>query len=268
MSETFELVEICVPQRIEAIAFSVAVTSGYVGMLFLSFNSGDRDAPRTIASRLLSSVVLAGMCEGYVRTRWSEVDPLTAIGPSGFRDHASAALASIALTLLLYAGHFLARTDPWVASPRELYSLWKAPQRWLSLRSYVMAPLVEEIVFRQQALLMWRCFSLSLRILGPALLFGAAHLHHARTNGIQTAFIQFGYTSLFGLYAAVLWLNSGTLAAPLAAHVMCNCLELPDFDAISRHSRSKTIATVNVAALVLFCYTLGNSRALFRNIYI
>lgn len=45
---------------------------------------------------------------------------------------------------------------------------------------------------------------------------------------------QFLYTSIFGWYAAWLFVRSGHLAAPVAVHAACNALGFPDFERMSR----------------------------------
>jgi membrane protease YdiL (CAAX protease family) len=45
---------------------------------------------------------------------------------------------------------------------------------------------------------------------------------------------QFLYTSIFGWYAAWLFVRSGHLAAPVAVHAACNALGFPDFERMNR----------------------------------
>lgn len=254
----------CTPTWSKAVAFSVVVTSSYVGMLYLPFNRGDRNQPRAIASRILSSIVLAFLCSIYTRTSFTRQEYGTPDVSTTLLDYTGAALVTAALTLLLYTGHFLARLDGRIATPRISSSLRTKQQRWLFLRNYILAPLVEEIVFRQQALLMWRCFPMWMRVIGPASLFGVAHLHHVSTVGLPVALLQFNYTFVFGMYAAVLLMHSGTIVAPVTAHVLCNVLELPDFNAIARHKRSRLIMAMYAVALALFSCLLYRSRDIFE----
>lgn len=51
------------------------------------------------------------------------------------------------------------------------------------------------------------------------------------------ALFQAVYTSLFGAYATWLLLVTGSLAAPVAAHVACNALGVPDFGAMAADNR-------------------------------
>lgn len=49
--------------------------------------------------------------------------------------------------------------------------------------------------------------------------------------------MQFAYTTVFGWYASLLLLRTGHLAAPVAAHALCNGLGLPRFAAAARYPR-------------------------------
>lgn len=79
---------------------------------------------------------------------------------------------------------------------------------------------------------------LATTVLVSPLVFGLAHAHHYyefRTThpGVPAAAallrsaLQLGYTTLFGAYATFAYLRTGSLAAALAAHVLCNCMGLP-----------------------------------------
>lgn len=94
-----------------------------------------------------------------------------------------------------------------------------------------MLPLLSSAQFRDATL-----------VLSCPLFFGAAHLHHAwelhTVGGIPlracllSASLQCAYTSAFGALATLLLLRTGTLAAPLSAHVFCNWMGLPAFGRI------------------------------------
>lgn len=111
------------------------------------------------------------------------------------------------------------------------------------LRNYLVGPLTEELVFRSTILVPLFFAGLSrarLVFLTPAF-FGIAHAHHAwnvfvqggRTKqaavrGALIATVQLAYTGVFGWYANFLFLRSGTVLAPMAAHVFCNVMGLPN----------------------------------------
>lgn len=70
------------------------------------------------------------------------------------------------------------------------------------------------------------------------LYFGIAHVHHIYENRVrnpQQPFIQsiaislfqFTYTSLFGFFAAFVFLRTGNIYAAILAHTFCNWMGLP-----------------------------------------
>jgi prenyl protein peptidase len=67
--------------------------------------------------------------------------------------------------------------------------------------------------------------------------FGIAHFHHMierirRGQDIQTAFFissfQFAYTTIFGMYSALLFVRTGHLASCVVVHGFCNFMGFPD----------------------------------------
>jgi prenyl protein peptidase len=52
---------------------------------------------------------------------------------------------------------------------------------------------------------------------------------------------QFAYTTLFGMYAAFLFIRTGNVAAPCVAHAFCNVMGFPDFGEIGRLNGWKRI---------------------------
>lgn len=110
------------------------------------------------------------------------------------------------------------------------------------MRNYVVGPVTEEFVYRACCItaLEWGGISQSACVWYSPLLFGAAHLHHAygryrmsvaniTTDIVSTTLMQFTYTTVFGWYAAYLYINSHRLIVPVLVHVFCNAMGLPDF---------------------------------------
>ncbi len=60
---------------------------------------------------------------------------------------------------------------------------------------------------------------------------------------------QFAYTTLFGMYAAFLFIRTGHVAAPCVAHAFCNVMGFPDFGDIGRQKGWKR--TVLASAFVI-----------------
>lgn len=72
----------------------------------------------------------------------------------------------------------------------------------------------------------------------PPLFFGTCHLHHGwgmvNTHGLSAqvvavCLLQFAYTTLFGWYAAWVFLATGSILAAMAVHALCNVMGLPPF---------------------------------------
>ena len=104
-----------------------------------------------------------------------------------------------------------------------------------------MGPLTEELCFRacvlplliEAGITRWRA------VRAAPLVFGLAHVHHGRrrvvddgvplSHAVIETTVQFAYTSLFGAFASYSFCRTHRLSAPVAAHVLCNYLGLPEF---------------------------------------
>lgn len=72
---------------------------------------------------------------------------------------------------------------------------------------------------------------------------------------------QFAYTTLFGWLATFLFLRTGHLAAPLAAHVFCNWAGFPPFGEMWEHPRAIVLLLTTAGGLVTFVLQLGRMTA-------
>ncbi|ONH96202.1 hypothetical protein PRUPE_7G112900 [Prunus persica] len=107
-------------------------------------------------------------------------------------------------------------------------------------RTYVVAPLTEELVFRACMLPLLLCggFQKSTVIFLCPIFFSLG--------------LQLGYTVVFGSYASFLFIQTGHFLAPLVAHAFCNFMGLPVLV-----SRGKGIVSVaSVAGIVGFLWLL------------
>lgn len=120
----------------------------------------------------------------------------------------------------------------------SLFSTTSSNERWVCLRNRIIAPVMEEVLFRRCIVpILWSTGMCTTRIVLVApIFFGTAHLHHAflrwhqasaRTIVLQT-FFQFLYTSVFGTYATYAYLRTGSTAAVVMSHAFCNGMGLPD----------------------------------------
>ncbi|KAL5105320.1 CAAX prenyl protease 2 [Taenia crassiceps] len=107
------------------------------------------------------------------------------------------------------------------------------------LRNIVIAPLVEEIIFRGCILfhLQRRFDSCAALCLGSGLLFSISHFHHvvekvyaglAVREALLDVLSQVLMTAMFGVYSTLLVLRSGHIAAAVGVHSLCNAMGMPD----------------------------------------
>ncbi|KAK3049544.1 CAAX prenyl protease [Extremus antarcticus] len=119
---------------------------------------------------------------------------------------------------------------------------------WTGYRNLLIAPISEEVVFRALTIPLFLLAKTSPTriVFTTPLVFGLAHLHHlveflqARTptghrwppaqiwlSGILLSLFQFSYTSLFGFFAAFVFLRTGNTWAVIVAHSFCNRMGVP-----------------------------------------
>lgn len=236
----------------EAIIVSVIWTAIYVLVLYLPFNSGPRDARRTIISRLVTLSIVAMGFELHLNLRLGQ--EMRLFSSDFWRDGRPfwhtirAVIVGTFLTALLYTGH-IAVTPPRplvAALHRGGFAGWH-----VHVRNYVLAPLLEEIVFRRQFIHLYSCRTITGTFLAAAL-FALAHVHHVHTMGLTVVLFQMTYTFLFGVYALMLYIHTQSIWSSFAAHVVCNVLELPDLAAIAAHPLKRLIIAGYLAAVIMF----------------
>ncbi|EPS57871.1 hypothetical protein M569_16946, partial [Genlisea aurea] len=140
---------------------------------------------------------------------------------------------------------FFLNTFKWAVSTTSDVSSW---------RTYVVAPLSEELVFRACMIPLLLCggFDTYNVVFLCPVFFSLAHLNHLyefyqqkNCSFLKACLVvgfQLGYTVVFGAYASFLIIRTGHLWAPLAAHVFCNSMGLPVI-----HSRKSGIITAAFA---------------------
>lgn len=120
-----------------------------------------------------------------------------------------------------------------------LQHLSQPETRHLPLRNVVFAPVAEEIVFRAVlgAWLLAAGVRPALAMTVGPLSFAAAHAHHAWQRWVKGealtvvllgGTVTLAYTWVFGVIAWWILLRTGSLPAAIAAHMLCNCLGLPN----------------------------------------
>jgi prenyl protein peptidase len=139
----------------------------------------------------------------------------------------------------------------------------------LALRDYVFAPVTEEWAFRACMVpaLCLDGWSFASAVAVAPIFFGAAHLHHVHEavvyqgRPLRAALIamcfQMTYTTVFGWYASWLFVRTGHLAAPVAAHAFCNLLGFPDFLRMSMHRYKVPLLASLVLSILIFSVSLA-----------
>ncbi|PRW32845.1 CAAX prenyl protease 2-like [Chlorella sorokiniana] len=168
----------------------------------------------------------------------------------------AAALLPLALTAVLFAGPLLQ-----LATDRRRRHARLALPPLTLLRNLVVAPLVEEFVFRSCMLsyLLACGTSPAAAVAFSPLLFAASHLHHvydltrfqghSLRSALAAVAFQFSYTALFGWLAAWLFVCSRHLAAAALPHAFCNLMGPPMPPPHGAPGRSKILAAYTLGIL-------------------
>lgn len=138
----------------------------------------------------------------------------------------------------------------------------------ISARNYIVAPFCEEFVFRACMVpLLLPHLGVFWTILLCPLFFGVAHLHHffewlwngdtSIVEAVVGLIAQVGYTSIFGMFSAFLFVRTGHLVSPVLAHALCNMLGLPPVDRLMKHPHRVALATLYVVGLLTFILLLA-----------
>lgn len=113
---------------------------------------------------------------------------------------------------------------------------------WTGWRNLVAGPVTEEWMFRSLFIplhLLAKMHPTRIVFITP-LYFGIAHIHHfyeftlthpeaPLAMALLRSIVQFTYTSIFGSFAAFVFLRTGSLYAAIVAHSFCNWAGLPRF---------------------------------------
>ncbi|XP_044727941.1 CAAX prenyl protease 2 isoform X2 [Chrysoperla carnea] len=180
-----------------------------------------------------------------------------------------ATIIPLLLTMVLFMGplSMQAYSGIWKLYAEPVY-WWSNIRNVIWLRSHVVAPLSEEFTFRACMLpLLLPCFRPMTAIFIGPLFFGVAHFHHMIERiktGIdfKTALLvscfQFSYTTIFGAYAAYLFLKTGHFIAPFIAHAFCNHMGFPDFTELNSYKPKQRAIVISlfIVGLLSWCYLL------------
>ncbi|EER28999.1 hypothetical protein D8B26_000739 [Coccidioides posadasii str. Silveira] len=234
-----------------AVVLSIACTLLYVVPLYMSKASRpsptlSRDAPSVIKYRVRAVMTACFICSLgtlYLIVSKGHTTYLEALRFLGWWPLGPLEIVkSLFLTAILFLGFLFERGIAegqwrnWI----RWQSLIEPLTEWAGWRNYVAGPITEEVVFRSIIValhLMAKISPTSIVFVSP-LYFGIAHVHHFYEFKLTHAYaplgtmlfrtvFQFAYTTIFGWYAAFLYLRTGSLFAVIAVHSFCNCCGVP-----------------------------------------
>ncbi|CAM9674167.1 unnamed protein product [Chrysoparadoxa australica] len=159
-------------------------------------------------------------------------------------------------------------------------AIWEAAQdrafveggKWPIARNLIVGPLTEELVYRACfiPLLLSSGVNRGTAIWCSPVLFGLSHVHHIRERlrsgcsvvaALLPSLVQLTYTTLFGAYAAFVFIGSSCLTSTVLVHSFCNCMGVPDLSfarpAGAFSSSGQLSALYSARHVIWACYLLG-----------
>ncbi|KAK9380630.1 CAAX protease self-immunity-domain-containing protein [Kockiozyma suomiensis] len=227
------------------------LTALYVGVLYIHPGSRpsatiSRNDSNVIKYRVIAitiSTVIAAVMTSWILNGWQfSLNPLYIMvslrmlpAPSFFELFRS----SLLITAILFVGPLTEKlifSQGWREFDQSFKTIFRS---WINLRNYIIGPFTEEIFFRSCiiSLELQSRMSPKTAIFVTPLYFGIAHLHHAYESYIQNpaylkivilnSLFHFAFTTIFGWYAAFLFMRTGSFWQPFIAHVLCNLMGVP-----------------------------------------
>ncbi|CAA7400217.1 unnamed protein product [Spirodela intermedia] len=277
-----------------AVGACSAMSLLYVGILYAPGLILRLPPPKTVNSFLIRRFICVAIASlismlacAILLGLWG-FDPAPSIfGIFGIRlDHLwRAVFIPTLLTSLVYTGSLVSKVVIFFQSPVEaetssrwslmeitgrqiLDSILNVGSNMLFWRSFLVAPVTEEIVFRACMIPLLLCGgfkTLSIIFFSP-IFFSLAHLNHFLELYCQRGYsflrasmvvgLQLGYTVIFGGYASFLFLRTGNLICPIMAHVFCNMMGLPAVSSSQAKGLTRVGFAVGVAGFLLVLFPL------------
>ena len=254
-----------------AVAACFGLATSFVISLYLADVGLPRDHPTTIKRRVfvISMVTLLSPWSLLLLADTVSLDVTSLLHTLGLKTDGliTAVIYPSLLVFSLYFGYILQRATHHDEEDEGILAQLRS-ERWdILLRNFVVAPIVEEIVFRSCMV------PLLLPHLGPhwtifvcPLFFGVAHIHHmfdhlrsgsmTVTQALFNVLLQTCYTSLFGMFSAHLFIRTGHVISAIVAHTLCNILGLPDIFDVPQHRHPILVGGTYILGFGTFLYLL------------
>lgn len=225
-----------------ASSLSILCTFFYVSVLYLLPSARptktiSKDSPRVIKSRIFL-VTCASIASALVTVSIGKTTNDTWLSSAtrvlGLPFKGSQVVSSLLLTATLFSGPLYER----LIVDRDFLSLYPITS-WVGFRNLIAGPISEEFVFRSciVPLHLFAGQSIGKIVLVTPLYFGLAHIHHIYERNLShpghmlqacvISLVQFTYTTIFGWFAAFLFIRTGSIWSSIFVHSFCNSMGLP-----------------------------------------
>ncbi|KAK2585639.1 hypothetical protein KPH14_010263 [Odynerus spinipes] len=246
----------------------------YIASLYVWNSPHNREHPSTIKKRFFSVFIMALISPVFLYFGLDKevLHKATIWELLGLRwpGLLQASTIPFLLTMILFLGPLSLQIH------NEFWRLYAEPMCWLGSvrtliwwRNLIVAPLSEEWTFRACMLpLLLQCFTQTTAIFICPLFFGVAHFHHMVERvkmgmeikvALFTSCFQFAYTTLFGAYAAFLFVKTGHFIAPFVAHSFCNHMGFPKLSEVIAYKdplKRAALFSLFVIGLLAWCFLL------------
>ncbi|EKG19682.1 Abortive infection protein [Macrophomina phaseolina MS6] len=234
-----------------AALLAVLFTVIYVAPFYLSKSTRPsqtlhRDAPSVIRARIravTTSCIVCTLITLYILAQSAHDSFFDALHHLGWWPVSIADIVKVLLLLcVLFAGPLFENGfvdgdwRDWVVG-RHVNETFSS---WIGWRNFVAGPTTEELIWRSLIIPLHLSAHVSptTTVFVTPLYFGIAHVHHFYefrithphtpvAAGVARSLFQFAYTSLFGFFAAFVFVRTASLPAVIIAHAFCNWMGLP-----------------------------------------
>eukprot|EP00897_Mesotaenium_endlicherianum_P005954 jgi/Mesen1/5387/ME000268S04578 len=214
----------------------------------------NRDCPSVIKQRFVAVTGACLVASGIVKSAQhfgllgADMQQVSLLHLLGFRtlNLGAAILVPLLLTSVLFLGPLAMSAFDWLHVARA----WCNDHRDLdfsSLAALGLHDLWSEMTGTLGDIRMWRNL-----VVGEEGGRGGGDGEGRGGLFLTGASVQMTYTTIFGFYATFLFLRTGHVAAPVAAHILCNAMGLPDFGRLLQHPYRLVIAGGFIVGLVAF----------------